>query len=69
MGLDGFDQFNKKYGEMLPDGTYQVPARWQAGLSNVSSAEESRWKFWIELMKIGCLCRRNYWPLYQWICL
>ncbi|PQE07477.1 maltose permease MAL61 protein [Rutstroemia sp. NJR-2017a BBW] len=30
-----FPQFNKKYGEQLPDGTYQVPARWQAGLSNV----------------------------------
>jgi hypothetical protein len=30
----GFPQFNKKYGERLPDGTYQVPARWQAGLSN-----------------------------------
>ena len=30
----GFPQFNKKYGEQLPNGTYQVPARWQAGLSN-----------------------------------
>jgi SP family general alpha glucoside:H+ symporter-like MFS transporter len=29
-----FPQFNKKYGEQLPNGTYQVPARWQAGLSN-----------------------------------
>jgi hypothetical protein len=32
---DAFRQFNKKYGEMLPDGSYQVPAPWQAGLSNV----------------------------------
>ncbi|KAL2872367.1 putative MFS alpha-glucoside transporter [Aspergillus lucknowensis] len=29
-----FDQFNRKYGEMSSDGTYQVPARWQSGLSN-----------------------------------
>ncbi|RYP35429.1 hypothetical protein DL767_003836 [Monosporascus sp. MG133] len=28
------DQFNRKYGEQLPDGTWQVPAPWQAGLSN-----------------------------------
>lgn len=34
--LDAFDQFNKKYGELFPDGSYQVPARWQSGLSNVS---------------------------------
>lgn len=33
---DGFPQFNKKYGQQLSDGTYQVPAPWQAGLSNVS---------------------------------
>jgi hypothetical protein len=33
---DAFPQFNKKYGQMLPDGSYQVPAPWQAGLSNVS---------------------------------
>lgn len=31
-----FPQFNKKYGVQLADGTYQVPAAWQAGLSNVS---------------------------------
>src|SRR4051812_3092898 len=30
----GFEQFNKKYGHALPDGTYQVSAPWQAGLSN-----------------------------------
>ncbi|KAE8151303.1 general substrate transporter [Aspergillus avenaceus] len=29
-----FPQFNQKYGEQLADGTYEVPARWQAGLSN-----------------------------------
>ncbi|CEL01397.1 Putative Alpha-glucoside permease [Aspergillus calidoustus] len=29
-----FDQFNRKYGEISTDGSYQVPARWQAGLSN-----------------------------------
>ncbi|KAJ6013732.1 hypothetical protein N7540_008323 [Penicillium herquei] len=30
----GFDTFNQKYGQLQSDGTYQVPARWQAGLSN-----------------------------------
>ncbi|CAK47565.1 hypothetical protein AnigIFM56816_009707 [Aspergillus niger] len=29
-----FPQFNRKYGELSADGTYQVPARWQSGLSN-----------------------------------
>jgi len=29
-----FPPFNRKYGELQPNGTYQVPARWQAGLSN-----------------------------------
>lgn len=29
-----FDVFNQKYGVLLDDGTYQIPARWQAGLSN-----------------------------------
>ncbi|PQE26744.1 MFS alpha-glucoside transporter protein [Rutstroemia sp. NJR-2017a BVV2] len=38
--LDAFPQFNKKYGEQLPDGTYQVPARWQAGLSNGANVGE-----------------------------
>ncbi|KAL1990230.1 hypothetical protein VTN49DRAFT_6069 [Thermomyces lanuginosus] len=30
----GFPQWNRKYGEQLPDGTYQVPARWQSALNN-----------------------------------
>lgn len=30
----GFSQFNRKYGEQTADGTYQIPAAWQAGLSN-----------------------------------
>lgn len=34
---DAFTQFNEKYGEQLPDGTWEIPARWQSGLSNVSS--------------------------------
>ncbi|KKY13085.1 putative sugar transporter family protein [Diplodia seriata] len=29
-----FPEFNKKFGEQLPSGEYQVPAAWQAGLSN-----------------------------------
>ncbi|PGH08834.1 hypothetical protein AJ79_05838 [Helicocarpus griseus UAMH5409] len=29
-----FPQWNRKYGELLDDGSYQVPARWQSALSN-----------------------------------
>ncbi|KXG53002.1 Major facilitator superfamily domain, general substrate transporter [Penicillium griseofulvum] len=29
-----FPQFTRKYGELTADGSYQVPAAWQAGLSN-----------------------------------
>ncbi|KAJ6124162.1 hypothetical protein N7471_011479 [Penicillium samsonianum] len=29
-----FPQFNRKYGEMIADGSYEVSAAWQAGLSN-----------------------------------
>jgi len=35
-----FAQFNRKYGELGADGTYQVPARWQAGLSNGANVGE-----------------------------
>ncbi|ROV92477.1 hypothetical protein VSDG_06665 [Cytospora chrysosperma] len=35
-----FDQFNRKYGVQLPDGTYQVTAAWQAGLSNGANVGE-----------------------------
>lgn len=35
-----FPQFNKKYGEQLPNGSYQVPARWQSGLSNGANVGE-----------------------------
>jgi len=30
----GFPQFQRKYGQQLPDGSWQIPAAWQAGLSN-----------------------------------
>jgi SP family general alpha glucoside:H+ symporter-like MFS transporter len=36
----GFPQFNKKYGQLLSDGQYQVPADWQAGLSNGATVGE-----------------------------
>ena len=36
----GFPPFNRKYGQQLPNGTYQVPARWQAGLSNGANVGE-----------------------------
>lgn len=35
-----FPQFNKKYGELTAGGSYQVPARWQAGLSNGANVGE-----------------------------
>ncbi|KAJ7830619.1 maltose permease MAL61 [Mycena olivaceomarginata] len=35
-----FPQFNAKYGKQLPDGTFQVPAPWQAGLSNGANVGE-----------------------------
>ncbi|KAL8277833.1 hypothetical protein RQP46_009816 [Phenoliferia psychrophenolica] len=35
-----FDQFNRKYGTQLADGTYQVSAAWQAGLSNGANVGE-----------------------------
>lgn len=35
-----FPQFQRKYGEMLPDGSYQVPAAWQSGLSNGANVGE-----------------------------
>ena len=35
-----FPQFNKKYGVKGDDGTYQVPAPWQAGLSNGAACGE-----------------------------
>ena len=36
--LPGFPPFNRKYGVLTDDGTYQIPARWQAGLSNGAAA-------------------------------
>ncbi|TVY29155.1 Maltose permease [Lachnellula hyalina] len=36
----GFPQFNKKYGNELADGTYQVSPAWQAGLSNGANVGE-----------------------------
>jgi hypothetical protein len=50
---DAFPQFNKKYGEMLPDGTYQVPARWQAGLSNVSWPPRKYFLAWQTILEMS----------------
>jgi SP family general alpha glucoside:H+ symporter-like MFS transporter len=33
-------QFQEKFGEKQSDGTYQIPAPWQAGLSNGRQAAE-----------------------------
>ncbi|KAL2120050.1 hypothetical protein VTJ04DRAFT_7011 [Mycothermus thermophilus] len=35
-----FPQFNKKYGEQLPSGEWEVPAPWQAGLGNGANVGE-----------------------------
>jgi SP family general alpha glucoside:H+ symporter-like MFS transporter len=35
-----FPPFNRKYGVLGDDGTYQIPARWQAGLSNGAQCGE-----------------------------
>ncbi|KAJ7600403.1 MFS transporter [Mycena floridula] len=35
-----FPQFRQKYGEQLPDGTYQITAPWQSGLSNGANVGE-----------------------------
>ncbi|KAK1829134.1 general substrate transporter [Podospora conica] len=35
-----FPQFNRKYGEMLPNGDWQVTAPWQSGLSNGANVGE-----------------------------
>ncbi|KAK8096689.1 sugar transporter [Apiospora kogelbergensis] len=60
-----FQQFNKKYGEQLPDGTYQVPAAWQSGLSNGATVGEiiglliNGWvseRFGYRYTVIACLC-------------
>lgn len=36
----GFPQFNQKYGTLQPDGSYQISAAWQAGLSNGANVGE-----------------------------
>lgn len=36
----GFSQFNRKYGQQLASGEYQVPASWQSGLSNGANCGE-----------------------------
>ncbi|EFX03077.1 major facilitator superfamily transporter alpha-glucoside [Grosmannia clavigera kw1407] len=36
----GFSQFNRKYGQQLPSGEYQVSAAWQSGLSNGANCGE-----------------------------
>lgn len=36
----GFPPFQKKYGEQLPDRTYQISAPWQSGLSNGANVGE-----------------------------
>ncbi|OAA54712.1 Sugar/inositol transporter [Niveomyces insectorum RCEF 264] len=39
-GLFAFGPFQRRYGELQPDGGYQLPARWQSGLANGQSVGE-----------------------------
>lgn len=59
-----FDQFNRKYGEQLPNGEWQVTAPWQSGLSNGANVGEligliiNGWvseRFGYRYTVIGCL--------------
>lgn len=59
-----FEQFNRKYGEQLPNGEWEVPAAWQAGLSNGATVGEiiglliNGWvseRFGYRYTVIGCL--------------
>ena len=36
----GFPAFRKKYGKQLSDGSWQIPAPWQSGLSNGANVGE-----------------------------
>lgn len=35
-----FPQFNRKFGALAPDGTYQISAPWQSGLANAANCGE-----------------------------
>ncbi|ERS98354.1 uncharacterized protein SPSK_06142 [Sporothrix schenckii 1099-18] len=65
-----FDQFNRKYGTQLADGTYQVSAAWQSGLSNGANCGEliglllNGWiseRFGYRYTVIGCLVLVTAW--------
>ena len=36
----GFPPFKQKYGTLQPDGSYEITAQWQAGLSNGANIGE-----------------------------
>ena len=63
--IDGFPQFNQKYGQQLSDGSWQVPAPWQAGLSNVSLHICVFENVIDSNSPKGCQCGRNYWSIHQ----
>lgn len=44
--LFAYDEFNKRFGTEQPDGTYQVSAAWQSGLSNGALVGEILGLFW-----------------------
>ncbi|KAK3905502.1 alpha-glucosides permease MPH3 [Staphylotrichum tortipilum] len=65
-----FPQFNKKYGEQLPNGKWEVTAPWQAGLSNGANVGEliglliNGWvseRFGYRWTVIACLMLINAW--------
>jgi SP family general alpha glucoside:H+ symporter-like MFS transporter len=52
-GLYGQPAFSKRFGEKLPDGTYQVSAPWQTGLNNAALVGEI-----LGLMVVGSVAER-----------
>lgn len=51
--VDAFDGFYRKFGELTAEGTYEIPARWQSGLSNGAQCGQI----------IGLLSRSPFTPL------
>ena len=58
--LYAFDPFNRQFGVQQPDGSYEIPAAWQAGLSNGAQCGEI-----IGLFINGWVAE---WLGYRWVC-
>jgi hypothetical protein len=51
--INGVATFQKKYGSLQPDGTYQISAAWESGLSNGAAIGEI-----LGLMTTGLIAER-----------